>query len=353
MLTIALSFFLNACNKTKTEKQITSEEQKEKEAFAALQERYKNVSKGFTVETNEKLKTMVALENGPVISWEKYQQLNPRSNTLQVPDDCNEAPESTILNTSLVFDCATGEYKLSAKFRILLDAQVLTQSPTNANNKTVGRVRIMDGNTQVDPTTGYHQYNIAASDIVYIKESLNNGGVPCNEYEVSFSATFTYAQVPQLSGTNFRLSLRYYTICGGQAYVTSEGSPFYTANIESDPCKRNDKVWINPAYSGMYAAIAGTNGLLGQGPVCNWPNYVNPCTHEISIYDITNGSYTLVGQETLLNTGFKSLSYLQVGKKYRFEYNNRKNQTCDFGAPPQYGTLSCRTPFKTIEDWQF
>jgi hypothetical protein len=139
------AFFFNSCRRDDLQKENKSVEQKELEAVAALKEKYKNItSVPVTIELNQKLESLVLMESGEEISWQEY--LKRRSNgslTDVVPDNCLEAPEQTILNASYALNCTNGTYTITGKYRILVDAQIVPQSPTNPNTKLQGGFDIL------------------------------------------------------------------------------------------------------------------------------------------------------------------------------------------------------------------
>ena len=368
LLLMAL-FVIDSCrrNDVLTEKQKLT---KEEEAITALKERYKNVKgTSVTVELNQKLPSYVLTESGQEIIWNDYVTKIRSNNNIaaKIPDNCLESPEHTYISTTYQLDCTTATYTVIGKYKILVDATVLTENPLNNALKTAGRINYYDLNGSLTSTSGW-VYNIAASDIVYVRETVNSNLEPVNEYEVTFRATGLDYNAINSTGY-MMLNLRYYTSCGGQASSPGLSPAMYSWGSNTNPCIRNDKVWINPPGGSSWGSIAGTNFIY----FCNIPNYVNPDTHVVSIYDITAGTNTLVGTEEILNTGAKSLSYLQVGKTYRFEYKNRWYRRTNDGISPatnypfnlagntspvppnitRFGEIRCTNYTPTIEIWQF
>lgn len=240
----------------------------------------------------------------------------------------------------------TCTFTVTGKYKIWIDATIVAESPTNSSLKTAGRIRYFNTSGVQTANSGYI-YNVASSDIVYIKEVTNTNDVTVNEFEVTFNVTgLTYTDISSVG--YMQINMRYYTTCGGQAYLVGESYPMYSWQANTTPCLRNDKVWINPPNGSTYGSIAGTNAM----GICNLPgSWVNPETHSVRIFDITGGGNTeLTGSPFLVeNTGARSISLLQVGNKYRFEYSNRRATF----PPYPYGTQTCITPNPTIEIWQF
>lgn len=276
-------------------------------------------------------------------------------------NDPDYADQSYFIKTSV---CGVGS-DIDFFYTVSWDNNIVAVNPFNSSNRTRGTIRVTSpGNNNLFTQ---NTFNVQILDL-----GVDPGNSSNNRYELHFTSN---AKVPdnvlRTPGAVIRFGAFLASDCSNlQSYNVSLASPPFpaiNAFTSTDPCDRNDKIYVDGPNSRKM-------GALGYNPVgsCSYAAGVAPIYQEVE-YSVDNGSWLGLSNTNGIRSlpGTKYLGFSDYGEtgllplgfhKVSFRYRNikaRPNSVYGWLPPdPQFtpneptnSSFACNTPFWSQEDY--
>lgn len=317
------------------------------EVFTFLKERFDKEGRSFTVNIDKKVEMYYSDWSGKLI--ESYMRRSFVSACTGFTD-----AYATLISYKQNYDCNNG-YKLTWKYEISTDNNIVEENPYFPAQKTKGLIRIFN----VGSGTPAYVQSTEDVEIIDLGPDLFLG-VGYQKYSVEF--TSDYISDFYINNANAYKLMMGATLAidcdNGTAPVgitiTDYGFPNYGSGTA---CDRNDKVWISPPYGSEGFTVVGVDPFVTCPLGYNYPTWQEveysvdggtwlPIANFSSYYKTGNGP--VYGSKYLARADVGSTPSLPSGTyTYIFRYRNvLGNDHTDIS------TVSCVNTFYNYEVWE-